>query len=699
MELPDGAADGGPLACGALLGVLREVGLTGPRLALQVGSEEAVARQVTERAGVVFGEWATAFITDQVKAAMDSMELDLRLEGKAASPSIQSVQDAIYCAQKQKASSSAAEGSKPPERISVVIPKRGQMLKMAKPCRSMARLLEDEDEKIARLLFEELELVKAPVLEKFKMVRDPERARLSILGKYRASTAKRYLAYWQNFRRWAESMSNGPPRFGSQLVDYLHAREEEGIGASVPLAVSKAVSWFEKLACFEAEEQMSNDVLVQLVVRGMLKRLEDKTPPRKRAPRFLSCFMPALERLVTNRGEPERLRLGAWVKLVKVWASFRFDDIAHLRLDTVRYYDERLSGMMKRTKTTGAGKRVKDLPFHVGKEAWVDDSSWLRIGWEIARSAILKGGLLIPAGSSGPSVEDDVVMTYAEAVAWSTEVLGALKNEGGGALIPHGWERFWTEHSERSTLTSGLAALGVRKTDRDLLGRWTPEGSDQYVRTYNAVVGSLQAKFAGPIRERRGYTAYDEGSVLEELKDWLVEKWGIVPDTAESAVENWKKEIGPVPGGFQEMVESGGAPEEGRAQKVPESLEVSSSDSSSDEDSSSKRRKVDRLSEEREVGFVVVYNRIDRGKLHRGGPKGCWMARARKFRKATSYLEMPPEDSYTSRCRLCWPAREGSGSSSDSEDELIDDEPEEVVAAEQGSVAGSPPEAAFDAWT
>ena len=40
------------------------------------------------------------------------------------------------------------------------------------------------------------------------------------------------------------------------------------------------------------------------------------------------------------------------------------------------------------------------------------------------------------------------------------EVLGKL---GGytGRLIPSGWERLWTEHSERATFASGLGALGI----------------------------------------------------------------------------------------------------------------------------------------------------------------------------------------------------------------------------------------------
>jgi hypothetical protein len=36
----------------------------------------------------------------------------------------------------------------------------------------------------------------------------------------------------------------------------------------------------------------------------------------------------------------------------------------------------------------------------------------------------------------------------------------------------------WSKHSERATLPSLYAALGVPKTERDLLGRWAPSGSN-----------------------------------------------------------------------------------------------------------------------------------------------------------------------------------------------------------------------------
>ena len=85
------------------------------------------------------------------------------------------------------------------------------------------------------------------------------------------------------------------------------------------------------------------------------------------------------------------------------------------------------------------------------------------------------------------------MMSYQEAVALSIEAM-AMQDGGDdpAPLLPEQWGRFWAEHSERSTLSSGLASLGVVKSDRDLLGRWSPEGSDQYIRTYNSVVGKMQ---------------------------------------------------------------------------------------------------------------------------------------------------------------------------------------------------------------
>ena len=52
----------------------------------------------------------------------------------------------------------------------------------------------------------------------------------------------------------------------------------------------------------------------------------------------------------------------------------------------------------------------------------------------------------------------------------------------------------WTGHSERCTMPSLLASMGVPKAERDPLGRWSPSGSDDDVRTYRALIRDLMGR-------------------------------------------------------------------------------------------------------------------------------------------------------------------------------------------------------------
>ena len=44
-------------------------------------------------------------------------------------------------------------------------------------------------------------------------------------------------------------------------------------------------------------------------------------------------------------------------------------------------------------------------------------------------------------------------------------------------------------------MPSLLASMGVPKAERDPLGRWSPSGSDDYVRTYRALIRDLMGRF------------------------------------------------------------------------------------------------------------------------------------------------------------------------------------------------------------
>ena len=641
-QLQVSAAHGSPIDAGAIVGMLRQVGLTGPKLALQVGDEETLARQLAEEAKVEFAPWIVTVVSNLVKEACDSLEMDVRLAGDKAPPATQAIRDAVSH-HEQTGSSGSARASGRAETNMMVVPQKGRMRKLGTPTMRPSRSEDEEEERVLSALIEELEQLGAPVLERMALTSNPTRARQALLGKFRPSTVKRYLAYWQGFRRWSARTNGSMPMTSENLLNYLMAREEEGMGPSVPLSISKAVAWMGRVAGYQKEEWCDDDPLVTFMVQDLLRKLESNAPPRRRAPRMLSAFIPALEALVVGRDVSPIIQAGAWIRLVKLWASLRFDDIAHMRHDMLKSYEGRLSGLMRRTKTTGAGKRVKELPLHVSKDAWVRHPEWLTKGL-VALGRITGGGgsLLVPAGSSTGSPMEDRVMQYQEAVAWSTEVMDSLVTDHGAKLIPDGWCQFWTEHSDRATMSSCLAALGVPKPERDLLGRWKPEGSDQYVRSYNTIIGRLQVKMALPVQAGEGYQAFDEGAVLEELKDWLVQKRGYQMDAAEGEVEEWKNSIGGT-FSFEKMVADGSLVEQGHGlekmdefrrkpepsvsgdvgvkdsavSQVPTSVAESSDSSSSSSTSETgektpKKRRVEKLEKERDPGFIVVYNRIER---------------------------------------------------------------------------------------
>ena len=72
----------------------------------------------------------------------------------------------------------------------------------------------------------------------------------------------------------------------------------------------------------------------------------------------------------------------------------------------------------------------------------------------------------------------------------------------------------WTNLSERATLTSLLAALGVDKARRDALGRWSPSGSDDYVRTYKCIVKDLLGRFCQAVASGRAFHLFDEEEAI-----------------------------------------------------------------------------------------------------------------------------------------------------------------------------------------
>ena len=449
-----------------LLNSLEQVGLMGPKLAQSRGTEEALAKQLAEYAGVPYEEWQLEFVAGQVKAAAEMEDLDRRLEGSAMTPSMQRIADASAVAE---AVGSSEQDE--PSQEKVHVPKRGALGKTVRLKSGRLAMAQDVEGKVLRALLAELGHVRAPILESVEEALDPARAARAVMSKYRPSTIRRYLASWQHFRKWHESGARqGQMPTGISLVDYLHVREDEGMGASIPLAVWRAVGWFEELANFDKDSRMLDHPMVKIVVQELTKKLEENAKPIKRAPRWMSCFVGAIEDVLVDRRQPPGRRICAFMKLVKVWASLRFSDVANIKSEHFKLYDGQIGGMLFKTKTTGAGKRVRELPIYIAPEAFIHHDNWMEIGCGLMRRANTSDGpYLFAEGIFENAATGHSPITYQEASAASSDLMENLSDESSKKLIPTGRERYWTEHSERATIASGLAAIGVHKTERDVL--------------------------------------------------------------------------------------------------------------------------------------------------------------------------------------------------------------------------------------
>ena len=90
---------------------------------------------------------------------------------------------------------------------------------------------EDEaEDKVLRILIKELTEMGAPVLTKMESTANPEHAVKALMGKYRASTLRGYLASLQHSRKWCEMGDTHQLHSPTSFV--VKEEEEEGMGAS-----------------------------------------------------------------------------------------------------------------------------------------------------------------------------------------------------------------------------------------------------------------------------------------------------------------------------------------------------------------------------------------------------------------------------------------------------------------------------------
>ena len=286
-----------------------------------------------------------------------------------------------------------------------------------------------------------------------------------------------------------------------------------------------------------------------------MEQLSKDGPPPRRAPRYPVVLLEAMERTVLEEDATLGLRIISRVKLVKVWGSLRFDDIQKIHPENLSMLGGQMTTTLRITKTSGPGKRVQELPVCISEHAYIWDASWLKTGFGLLKSeADLERDYLVPQLDKNWNSFRRKAASYNGMATYSCGLRRALRSGVTfDALLPDDLASFWTEHSERATLPTGLAMLGISKPDRDLVGRWKPDASDSYVRSYNGLVAKLQNRFANATRLEHRSKTLDEIDVVASAQAWMkARKPEISPDDRDSIVERLEEAL-------KEFVEPGDA--------------------------------------------------------------------------------------------------------------------------------------------
>ena len=330
------------------------------------------------------------------------------------------------------------------------------------------------------------------------------------------------------------------------MLEYLGLHEQEASRTTAASLLS-ALRFLEEAGEVAPADRLHATPAVTNAVRehaqaaaeAVSKSLLSTPAKRGQAPQMPTALVVAFEEVVCDRTRPLYQRAFATFRLLRHWASLRFDDTQGLSPASLEMRARGLFGCLERTKTSGPGKSNLVLPIFVSKAAWVK-KEWLALGLELLTegSFDFERDFLLPLPDSALKGAARGRALYSDSAAFSQKLLGTLSHWDGTAVLPKDAARFWTEHSDRAGLDSWAAALGVQKSERDFLGRWSPEGStDSYVRTALRVVENIQLLAAHHARivYMGGPDMFGEEHLLRQLSSFLQERGWSSADADEVA--------------------------------------------------------------------------------------------------------------------------------------------------------------------
>ena len=651
----------------AICDTLDALGMDSQRLKFQQGDELGLVIQVLNHLGLEPKpeqvEWHRRNMVERIEKIVRDEPLAKRLRGDHLDPGLQRIADQTMLRREE----AVAQPFQVTGSMAVWVPLPGTRNKGQKsahvPGTREQQEKQDRD-KWAKEVLHLMQLASAPL---FDLVSDsfaPELALLGALGATRGSTMEAYFKALKPFLRWLEIAHKLVwPTAVVQLVDFLHDVGMRPCAPTYPARFGQALSWTEKVGGWESSEQYSGMALFLGTVKYWTDVLSAGLAPLKQAPRLPWCLVASLELLIVNDQYPRHVRFKAWTMLLKHWATLREDDIQHAVPGRFRLMGDLLVTELQRTKTTGAAKRVRQLPVGVWIGATITCSMWIEVGLALMDELTKKeNDFLLPRFQfDGKPLQTP--MTYSESASMTRLVMSLLKvprydveaqfwKEDPQSLLAPELYGFWTEHSPRAGMPSSAQVLGIHKDEANFLGRWSPSGAEDYSRAYRVVIQKIQTQVWKEVlagnRLLREHDVIDRLGTFGKERGWSEGREAEVRKSLEVACGNFWEEVGKLQGPPEEV-----APDTSGV-KLNFPIGPASNKASTER-----------------AEFILVYGRNRRtAKLHK--IDGCQWTSI-KFADSRE-ISKPTPEMYSSRCKLCWPklsyeqsTTEYDKSSSDSE--------------------------------
>ena len=131
------------------------------------------------------------------------------------------------------------------------------------------------------------------------------------------------------------------------------------------------------------EQRATHGRLAWAIKDRIVESLSTGAPLTKRAPRYPVALLARLEELVVDDMFAVGWRIWAWIKLVKVWASLRWSDVQAIIPQELCLIEGRLTTILRRTKTSGSNRQVKELPVCVSERAYFAKPKWIKTGFDL----------------------------------------------------------------------------------------------------------------------------------------------------------------------------------------------------------------------------------------------------------------------------------------------------------------------------